>query len=130
MRAERDRILKALQRRMDRYELALCALTLAWILVVGLTLIAQMSPEDMANHRSQLIQEQVHACSGDFAHRFDCTQNILLEGERTGIVDVMKRICLTLLLPSVAWCVWWAVLRRIRQIYWLPQSTRRFRSFA
>lgn len=130
MRADRDKVLKALQKRMAQYELLLCALTFAWVLVVGLSLISQMSAEDMANHRSQLIQEQVHACSGDFTHRFDCTQDILLAGQRTGILDVLKRICLTLLLPSVAWSVWWSVLRRIRQIYWLPPTTRRFRSFA
>ena len=130
MRADKDRFLKALQKRMVRYELVLCALTLAWVAVVGLTLISQMTAEDMANHRSQIIQERVHACGGDFAHRFDCTQDILLTGERTGIVEVVKRISLTLLLPSVAWSVWWAVLRRIRQIYWLPVPISRFRSFA
>jgi hypothetical protein len=89
-----------------------------------------MSPEDMANHRSHIVQEQVHACGGSFEDRFDCTQKILLDGEKVGIMEVLKRISLTLLLPSVAWSVWWAVLRRIRQIYWLPSPGNRFRSFA
>ena len=115
---------------MARYELLLCALTMTWILVVGLTLIAQMTPEDMVNHRSRVVQDQVHACGGTFEQRFDCTQQILLAGEKAGIVEVMKRISLTLLLPTVAWSVWWLVLWRIRQIYWLPQPVNRFRSFA
>jgi hypothetical protein len=130
MRADRDRILRALQRRMARIEFVLCALTLAWVVVVGLTLLSQMTPEDMANHRSQVIHQQILSCGGDFAHRYDCTQQILLSGERQGILDVAKRIALTLLLPAVAWAVWWSVLRRIRQIYWLPPPVRRFRSFA
>jgi len=130
VRADKDRILRALQQRMARYELLLCALTMSWILVVGLTLIAQMTPEDMANHRSQVIQGQVHGCNGTFSQRFDCTQKILLAGEKRGILEVVKRIGLTLLLPSIAWGVWWVVLKRIRQIYWLPSPVNRFRSFA
>ena len=130
MRTEKDRFLWLVQRRMMRYQRTLLALTFAWIVLVGAGLVAQMSPEEMANHRSQIIQEQIHACSGDFPERFDCAQSILLAGQRDGIWEVMKRISLTFLLPSVAWGVWWAVLRRIRQIYWLPPSVDRFRYFA
>ena len=130
MRPEKDRILWLLQRRMRRYQRTLVLLTLVWVVMVGVGLVAQMSPEDMSNHRSQIIQEQIRACSGEFSQRFDCTQDILLDGQRTGIWEVIKRISLTFLLPSVAWGVWWVVLRRIRQIYWLPPSIDRFRFFA
>lgn len=130
MRPEKDRFLLMVQRRVMRYQQALVALTFVWIVLVGAGLIAEMSPEEMSNHRSQIIQEQVHSCSGDFNERFDCTQDILLAGQRAGVWEVIKRLGLTLLLPSVAWSVWWAVLRRIRRICWLPSVVSRFRYFA
>jgi glucose-6-phosphate dehydrogenase assembly protein OpcA len=76
------------------------------------------------------VQCEIHACQGDFDKRYQCTETILLAGERHGIVAVVERMVLTLLLPSVAWGVWWMVLRRIRGIYWLPKPMGRFRSFA
>lgn len=130
MHADRHELLSALQRRMDRWERVLCAWSLAWIVIVGLGLVTQMTPDDMENHRSQTVQGEIHACQGDFAQRYDCTQTILLAGERHGIVAVIERMALTLFLPSVAWSVWWSVLRRIRGIYWLPRPMGRFRSFA
>ena len=129
MRPDKDRILVILQHRMVRYQRTLLALTMAWVMLVGLGLLAQMTPEDMANHRSVFVQEQEQACSGEFNERFDCVQDILLAGQRTGLLEVMKRISLTLMLPAVAWGVWWMVLRRLRQIYWLPPIGR-FRYFA
>lgn len=130
MHADRHEFISALQRRMDRCERLLCAWSLVWIVVVGLALVTQMTPEDMENHRSQTVQGEIHACQGDFDQRYQCTETILLAGERHGIVAVVERMVLTLLLPSVAWGVWWMVLRRIRGIYWLPKPMGRFRSFA
>jgi len=109
--------------------MVLCALSCLWIAVVGLTLVNQLTPDDMENHRSQMVQEQVRACPGDFAERYDCTEAILLKGERSAITEVVKRLGAALILPGFAWAVWWRVLRSIRQIYWLPPPSGRFRSF-
>ena len=130
MRPENDRFLMAVQRRLRYYQHMLVILSFVWVALVGFNLLSQMTAEDMANHRSQIIQERVHACSGDFNERFDCTQNILLAGQRTGAWEFLKRISLTLLLPSVAWAVWWIVLKRIRQMVWLPPAVGRSRYFA
>jgi hypothetical protein len=130
MPVHRHHLLSAMQRRMDNCERILCAWSVAWVVIVGLALVSQMTPEDMENHRAETVRGEIRACHGAFEERYECTETILLTGERHGIVAVVERIGLTLLLPSVAWGVWWAVLRRIRGIYWLPKPMGRFRSFA
>ena len=129
MRPDTDRILIVIQRRMVKFQRTLALLTLLWVAVVGLLLMAQMTPEDMVNHRSSVVQHEVQNCSGTFDQRYDCTETILLAGQWQGLLEVIKRIGLTLLLPAVAWGVWWGVQWRFRQIYWLPPIAR-FRYFA
>ena len=49
-----------LQRRMRKLGILLKLLCLAWIVTVGVILIAELTPEDLHNHRSSSVQEQVH----------------------------------------------------------------------
>lgn len=92
---------------------AVCCL---WIAVVGTVLVRELTPNDLEHHRAPVIQERVGQCSGDFARRYACTDKILLNGEHTGASEVLQRVGLTLLLPSIAWFMWRAIMVRAQKL--------------
>jgi len=109
-----------LQRRMRKLGTLLKLLCLAWIVTVGVILIAELTPEDLHNHRSAAVQDQVHGCAGEFTERFACTQELLLSGERHSALSVLERLGVVIILPSIAWTVWRVVMWWIRRVLWPP----------
>ena len=109
-----------LQRRMRLLGTVLKLLCLAWIVTVAVMLTAEMTPEDLRNHRAASVQERVRNCPGEFAERFRCTQVILLSGERDSAVSVLDRLGISLILPAIAWTVWRVVMWWIRRVLWPP----------
>ena len=105
-----------LQGKMLMLGNVLSALCLAWILVVGLVLSAELTPDELEHHRAPIIQDRVGHCEGSFNQRFDCTQSVLLDGERVGARNVLLRLGVTVILPMVAWAVWSSVMRRTRAL--------------
>lgn len=95
---------------------ALAALCMAWVMVVGLSLLAEMTPAELHNHRSPEIRERIAQCTGEFAERFDCSEDILLSGERVDVGALALRLGVTGLLPGIAWGVWTLAMRRTLQM--------------
>lgn len=92
---------------------ALCCL---WIAVVGTVLVRDLTPNDLEHHRAPLIQERVNQCEGDFARRYACADNILINGGQRGATQLLARLGVTLILPSVAWVMWHGVMGRAQRL--------------
>ncbi len=107
-----------LRRRLDRLGRLLSGLCMAWIAAVGLDLTLQLTPDDLEHHRAPTIQDRVHQCEGDYADRYNCTEAVLLDGQRGGAEAVLLRLVVTMALPAVAWGVWSVVMRRTRRLLW------------
>lgn len=112
MDAARTDPLERLSRRLRFLGKMLAMLCCAWIAVVGSALMREMTPDDLEHHRAPVVQDRVKGCGGEFQQRYACTDAILLSGHRNGAVEVMLRLGLTLLLPSIAWTMWKAVVAR------------------
>jgi len=115
-----------LQRRMRLLGTILKFLCLAWIVTNGVMLTAEMTPEDLQNHRAASVQDRVRNCPGEFARRFDCTQDILLAGEQMSTVSVIERLAVSVILPAIAWTVWRVVMWWIRRVLWPPAVSTRW----
>lgn len=87
-----------------------------WIAVVGTVLVRELTPNDLEHHRAPLIQERVSQCEGDFARRYACADAILISGEHNGAGALLARLGTTLLLPTVAWVMWRAVMARAERL--------------
>lgn len=98
-------------RHMRRLGHALTALCLAWVTVVGLSLVIGVPQGELHNHRSPVVREAISQCAGAFSERYDCSETILLTGERIDVVGLAARFGVTMLLPAVAWAVWHAAMR-------------------
>lgn len=107
----------SLLRRLHRLGRILNILCVAWIAVVGASLLWEMTPEDVENHRAKIIKTRLTYCSDDsFSRRFDCASAILLDGGRNGALDVLARLGLTVAFPALAWGVWGRIMRRTRDL--------------
>lgn len=87
-----------------------------WIVVVGSVLIHELTPNDLEHHRAPIIQERVSQCEGNFARRYACADTILINGEHRGAGQVLMRLGLTLLLPTVAWVMWRGVMAQAERL--------------
>lgn len=92
---------------------ALCCL---WIAVVGTVLVRELTPNDLEHHRAPAIQERVNQCEGDFSRRYACADAILINGGQHGATQVLARLGVTLILPSVAWVMWRGVMLRAQRL--------------
>lgn len=92
---------------------ALCCL---WIAVVGTVLVRDLTPNDLEHHRAPLIQERVNQCEGDFSRRYACADTILIDGGQHGATQLLVRLGVTLILPSVAWVMWRGVMVRAERL--------------
>ncbi len=106
----------SLMRHMRLLGHALTVLCLAWVAVVSLSLLFDLAPNQLHNHRSPVVKEQIAQCSGPFSERYDCSEDILLSGERVDVVSLALRVAVTALLPGVAWLVWAVSMRNTRQM--------------
>jgi hypothetical protein len=95
---------------------ALTVLCVAWVAVVSLALLFELRPNQLHNHRSPEVKEQIAQCSGEFSERYDCSEEILLSGERIDVVSLALRVAVASVLPGIAWAVWTAAMRRTRQM--------------
>jgi hypothetical protein len=112
-----------LQGRLERLGQVLGILCLTWVGGVGLPLLAELTPDDMAHHRAPTIRERVHQCEGPFAERYDCAEAILLNGERVGTGAVLLRLAIAGGLPAIAWITWTIILRRSRELTRMARVT-------
>lgn len=92
---------------------ALCCL---WIAVVGTVLVRELTPNDLEHHRAPLIQERVSQCEGDFSRRYACADTILINGGQHGAIQLLQRLGVTLILPTVAWSMWRSVMTRAARL--------------
>ncbi len=95
---------------------ALTVLCLAWVAVVSLSLLFELAPSQLHNHRSPEVRQELAQCSGPYSDRYYCSENILLAGERIDVVSLAARVAVTALLPGIAWAVWAVAMRRTRQM--------------
>lgn len=87
-----------------------------WIAVVGTVLVRELTPNDLEHHRAPVIQERVSQCEGDFSRRYACADTILINGQHKGATELLARLAVTLMLPSVAWVMWRGVLTRAERL--------------
>ena len=95
---------------------ALTALCLAWVTVVSLSLLFELAPSQLHNHRSPVVRQELAECSGPFSERYYCSEDILLSGERVDVVSLAMRVVVTGLLPGIAWAGGAAAMRHTRQM--------------
>lgn len=88
----------------------------AWIAVVGTVLVRDLTPNDLEHHRAPVIQERVSQCEGDFARRYACADTILINGGQRGASQLLARLGVTLLLPTIAWVMWRGVMTRAERL--------------
>jgi hypothetical protein len=108
--------LEVLHARLQLLGKVLSALCCLWIAVVGTVLVRELTPNDLAHHRAPVIQARVGQCEGDFARRYACADTILINGEHTGATQLLMRLGVTLMLPTVAWVMWRGVLSRAERL--------------
>lgn len=108
--------LDVLHARLTMLGKALSALCCLWIAVVGTVLVRELSPNDLEHHRAPVIQERVNQCEGDFARRYACADTILINGGQHGATQLLARLGVTLILPSVAWVMWRGVIARAERL--------------
>lgn len=108
--------LEALYARLLLLGKVLSALCCLWVAVVGTVLVRELTPNDLEHHRAPVTQERVNQCEGDFARRYACADTILLNGEHRGASQLLARLGVTLILPTVAWIMWRAVMARAERL--------------
>lgn len=106
----------ALHARLDRMERVLAVLCLCWIAVVGWHVFTGVGEEDLGHHATPPMQERMKACEGEYAQRYQCKQDILINGDRSGLILVLERLSVTFGLPGVAWSVWLMLRRRTERL--------------
>ncbi len=109
-RAERRRRRHHSSRRLGDVVVTLACL--AWLGVSGWILFGDMPPEIFDNHTSKAMQDRMRTCEGSFQKRFECKQQLLLNGERWGFAVALDRILLMCAPPITIWIVWSAMKRR------------------
>lgn len=109
---DRPNPLARMHRRLVVLGRLLSALCCLWIVVVGSVLVYDLTPDDLEHHRAPTMQERVKTCSGDYAQRFECANNALLDGQQDGAEELLKRLALTMMLPTIAWTMWRGVMRK------------------
>lgn len=108
--------LEQLHHRLDALGKMLSALCCLWIAVVGTVLVRDLTPNDLEHHRAPIIQDRVNHCEGEFSQRYACADAILLDGQHTGAAELLARMGVTLILPSIAWVMWRGVMVRAEQL--------------
>lgn len=104
--------LEVLHQRLNTLGRLLSALCCLWIAVVGTVLIRDLTPDDLKHHRAPQIQDRVARCEGEFSQRYACADAILLNGQQTGAAELLARLGVTLILPTIAWTMWRGVMTR------------------
>jgi len=92
---------------LANWAVALSCLT--WIGAVGWAELGAVPVDRLESHRSRLVQEKIHRCEGTFSQRYNCTQTILLTGERNGFTLMLERGAMTFGPPSFCWLIWTVV---------------------
>ncbi len=129
MRSGWDYLLADVERRMRTLGNLLAALCVAWMAIVGILMLDQLTPRILQNHRDPAIMKQVKDCRGpSYARKFRCAQTILLTGERVGAFEVLLRVIAVIALPTIAWLVWRFVMRRVRHTLWETMVVPRLRA--
>lgn len=108
--------LEVLYARLALLSKMLSAVCCLWIAVVGTVMVRDLTPDDLQNHRSPVIQDRISQCEGDFARRYACADTILINGEHRGAGQLLLRLAVTLFLPTVAWVMWRGVMLRAERL--------------
>lgn len=101
------------KRRRRLGDILVSLVCLVWLGVSSWLLLVNNTPQAIFdNHNSKSMQERMKACEGSFQKRFDCKQNLLLDGERWGFAVAFDRVLLICAPAVTIWLVWGAVKRR------------------
>lgn len=100
------------RRRRRLGDILVTVVCLSWLAVAGWIFFSDMPDEIFDNHNSKTMQDRMKACEGSFQKRFDCKQQLLLNGERWGFAVATNRILLMCAPPLAIWIVWSALKRR------------------
>jgi hypothetical protein len=108
--------LELLHHRLSFLGKALSAICCLWIAVVGTVLVRELTPDDLEHHRAPSVQERVNRCEGEFSQRYACADAILLNGQHNGAAQLLARMGVTLILPTIAWTMWRGVMNRAERL--------------
>lgn len=108
--------LETLHHRLDMLGKLLSMLCCLWIAVVGTVLVRDLTADDLEHHRAPLIQDRVSRCEGEFSRRYACADAILSKGQKNGAGELLARLGVTMILPSIAWIMWRGVMRRANRL--------------
>jgi len=108
--------LEVLHHRLHILGKMLSALCCLWIAIVGTVLVRDLTPNDLEHHRAPLMQERVATCQGEFAQRYACADAILINGQHNGALEILARMGVTMILPSIAWVMWRGVMARAEKL--------------
>jgi hypothetical protein len=101
-----------LRRRFNPANWAVALTCLAWMGGVGWFELGAVPIDRLESHRARAVQEKIHRCEGTFNQRYNCTQNILLTGERNDFVLMLERGLMTFAPPAFGWLIWSTLRRR------------------
>jgi hypothetical protein len=111
-----DSQLEQLHRRLQMLGKVLSVLCCVWIAVVGTVLVRDMTSNDLEHHRAPITQDRMAGCQGDFAKRYACADAILIRGQHNGATEILTRMGVTMILPTIAWFMWRRVMARAEQL--------------
>ncbi len=111
-----DNRLERLHHRLHMLGKLLSALCCVWIAVVGTVLVRDLTPNDLEHHRAPVIQDRVSTCQGEFAQRYACADAILINGQHNGATEILTRMGVTMILPTIAWIMWRGVMARAEKL--------------
>ena len=100
------------KRRRRIGDILVTLVCLAWLGLSTWTFFGDMPEEIFDNHTGKAMQERMKACEGSFQKRYQCKQQLLLNGERWGFAVALDRVLLICAPPITFWIVWSALKRR------------------
>ncbi|KAF0114298.1 MAG: hypothetical protein FD149_1886 [Rhodospirillaceae bacterium] len=68
---------------------AVLVLCFGWMAGVGWSQFGNMSEDRLLTHRSETVKQQMTDCTGSFKERYDCKEEIVLEGKHTTLLNMM-----------------------------------------
>ena len=108
--------LEVLHHRLHVLGKMLSALCCLWIAVVGTVLVRDLTPNDLEHHRAPVVQDKVAGCQGEFSQRYACADAILINGQQNGAAEILIRMAVTMILPTIAWGMWRQVMARAERL--------------
>lgn len=94
-------------------KLIVTLLCLAWIGVTGWSQFAALPESEVLNHNSTAVKEKMRECEGSFSQRYDCKSAIVIESGRDTFANMVLRLSIVAVPPSLLAILLALALRRI-----------------